>query len=99
MISIFKEYHAVFSEGDAAPIGDTPSGRSFAGFFIRHGVEEYALVFREATEKDTGVFLIPSEKTNAQIICSNADIVAGIDSGVLKVKFSKQRAFAFVKLS
>ncbi|MBR5188317.1 MAG: alpha-galactosidase, partial [Clostridia bacterium] len=99
MISIFKEYHAVFSEGDAAPIGETPSGRSFAGFFIRHGAEEYALVFREATEKDTGVFLIPSEKTNAQIICSNADIVAGIDSGVLKVKFSKQRAFAFVKLS
>ena len=99
MISVFKKYNTVFSEGDAAPIGETPSGRSFSGFFIRHGAEEYALVFREATEKDTGVFLIPSEKTNVELICSNADIAAQTDSGVLKVKFSKQRAFVFVKLS
>ena len=99
MISVFKKYNKVFSEGDVAPIGEIPSGRSFSGFFIRHGSDEYALVFREATEKDTGVFLIPSEKTNAEIICSNADVTVCADSGVLKAKFAKQRAFVFMKLS
>ena len=99
MISIFKKYSNLFSKGDIAPIGEVPSGRSFTGFFIRHGGEEYALVFREATEKDTGIFFVSSEKTNAEVICSNAEVSICMDVDMLKVNFSKQRAFAFVKLS
>lgn len=98
MISIFKQYAAVFAEGDIAPIGQTPSGRSFTGFYIRYRDEEYALVFREVTEKETGRYSVTSDKTNAEVICSNADVAACMDEDLLKVRFFKQRAFALIRL-
>lgn len=98
-IALFKKYRTVFSEGDVAPIGEKPSGRSFTGFHIKNGAEEYALVFREVTDKASHVFMLPSKKTSAVALASNADVTAQIDDGVLKVKFSKQRAYAFIKLS
>ena len=98
MIAVFKQYATVFSEGDVAPIGQIPSGRSFTCFFIRYGGEEYALVFREAAEKDTGRYSVTSDKTKAEVICSNADVTAYMDEDLLKVGFSKQRAFALIRL-
>lgn len=98
MISVFKQYGRVFSEGDVAPIGQTPSGRSFTGFYIRHGGEEYALVFREATEKDTGRYFVTTDQTNAEVICANADVTACVEEDMLKVRFSKAKAFALLRL-
>ena len=98
MIAVFKQYGAVFSEGDVAPIGQTPSGRSFTGFFIRNGGEEYALLFREVTRKDTGRYFVTTDKTNIEVICSNADVTACVEEDLLKVRFSEPRAFAFVRL-
>lgn len=98
VIDLFKEYRVVFSESDVAPIGEKPSGRSFTGFYIKNGSEEYALVFREVTDKASYVFMIPSEKTSTAVLASNADVTAKIDDGALKVEFSKQRAYAFIKL-
>ena len=98
-IALFKKYRTVFSEGDVAPIGEKPSGRSFTGFYIKNGREEYALVFREVTDKASHVFMLPSEKTSAVALASNADVTAQMSDGMLKVEFSKQRAYAFIKLS
>ena len=98
-IALFKKYRTVFSVGDVAPIGEKPSGRSFTGFYIKNGSEEYALVFREVTDKASHVFMLPSEKTSAVALASNADVTAQMSDGMLKVEFSKQRAYAFIKLS
>ncbi len=99
VISVFKKYRDVFSEGDVSPIGEKPSGRSFTGFMIKHGDDEYVLVFREVTEKDVGVFFVPSEKTSAEILYANTNVSAKIDECVLKVDFSKPRAYALMKLN
>ena len=98
IVPFWKSHRDLFTECDAAPIGEMPCGRSFTGFYLKHGEEEYALIFREAAEKSTGVFFIPSEGTSAEVLLSNADVKVQLDSGVLKAEFSKQRAYAFVKL-
>ena len=99
IISIFKKYRSVFSEGDVSPIGEKPSGRSFTGFMIKHDDDEYMLVFREVTEKESGIFFVPSEKTSVEILYTNTEVSAKIDEGILKVNFSKPRAYALMKLN
>ena len=99
IISIFKKYRSVFSEGDVSPIGEKPSGRSFTGFMIKHNDDEYMLVFREVTEKESGIFFVPSEKTSIEILYTNTEVSAKIDEGILKVNFSKPRAYALIKLN
>ena len=98
IVAFWKSHRDLFTECDAAPIGEMPCGRSFTGFYLKHGEEEYALIFREAAEKNVGIFTLPSEKTGAEVLLSNADVKVQLDSGVLKAEFSKQRAYAFVKL-
>ena len=98
IVSFWKTYRTVFSDGDISPIGQKPCGRGFTGFYIKHNSKEYALIFREVTEKDTGVFCLPTEGQQAEVLLSNTAVTASLDSSVLKASFSKSRAYAFLKL-
>ena len=99
IIAFWKENREIFSECDASPIGERPSGKSFTGFFMKHEGGEYALVFREATDKSIGIFTVPSDAKNAKALISNAEIKSEISDGILKVDFSSPRSYALIKLS
>lgn len=99
IVSFWKAHRDVFSNCDVSPIGQKPCGRSFTGFYMKHGSDEYALIFREVTEKSAGVFTVPSECKNAQVLLSNADVSVQLDSGILKADFGKKRAYALLKLN
>ena len=100
LMNVWKEHRAALAKADVMPIGEIPSGRSNTGFYIsKDGKPEYLLLFREATDRDTAIFTIPAESAEAEILYSNADVSVKIENGVVTAKFSKPRAYAFVKLS
>ena len=88
LLAVWKEHRALFTEGDVRPIGEKPSGRSFTGFHITRGGEEYLLLFREATQKQSAAFLLESDAETAEILVSNADLSVTLHGGVLKADFS-----------
>ena len=99
IMKVWKEHRSVLSKADVAPIGERPSGSSHTGFYVStDGKPEYLLVFREYTDRETGVFNIPVEKCKAEVLCSNGDVKVKIAGGQATVKFSKPRAYAFIKL-
>ena len=50
-------------------------------------------------QRQVSVFFVPSEKTSVEILYTNTDVSAKIDEGILKVNFSKPRAYALIKLN
>jgi len=66
---------------------------------VKHGADEYVLVFREVTEQEVGIFFVSSEKKSVEVLYTNTDMSAKMDEGMLKVKFSKPRAYALMKLN
>ena len=99
LLSVWKEHREVLASADVMPIGEQPSGRSFSGFFVSSDSCEYLLLFREVTESDAGVFVIPSKKEKATLLRSNGDVEIKLDDGVVRAKFSKPRCYAFLKLN
>ena len=99
LMDVWKEHRQALAAADVMPIGEKPSGRSHTGFYVsKDGTPEYLLLFREATDRDTAVIAAPVEKTKARVLYSNADVKVKVDDGVITAKFSKERAYAFVKL-
>jgi len=99
LLDLWKKHRVIFSRGDVQPIGECPSGRSFTGFHIRYHDEEYALLFREVTQKQSAAFLLESDAKTAEIIVSNTDLSVTLSDGVLKADFSSPRSYAFLRLS
>lgn len=99
IISFWHSYRDIFRNSDVSPIGEKPSGRSFTGFKIKHGNDEYALLFREATFSDSGIYLMPDDITGTKVLLSNADVSVQCLGNALKSTFSKPRAYAFIKLN
>ncbi len=99
IISFWHSYREIFKNSDVSPIGEKPSGRSFTGFRIKNGNDEYALLFREATGSENGVFVMPNEVTDARVLLSNAEVSLQCIGKALNASFSKPRAYAFIKLN
>ena len=99
LMNVWKEHRHILAKTDVMPIGEIPSGRSHTGFYIsKDSKPEYLLLFREATERDTAVFTLPVDTAKAEVIYSNAEVDVKIENGVAVAKFSKPRAYAFIKL-
>ena len=99
IMEIWKQHRDNLSRADVMPIGDKPSGRSFTGFYVsENGEQKYLLLFREVTAGDTAVITAPVKACQAEILASNADVKAEVTDGAVRVTFSKQRAYAFIKI-
>ena len=99
LIKVWKEHRQALAKADVMPIGEIPSGRSNTGFYISaNGKPEYLLLFREANGSEIAKFMLPVDKADAKILYSNADVSVTIENGVAIAKFSKPRAYAFIKL-
>ena len=99
LMKVWKEHRAALAKADVMPIGEKPSGRSNTGFYIsKDGEPQYLLLFREVNECDSAIFTIPAKNAEAEVLYSNADVKVKIEDGVVSAKFSKPRAYAFVKL-
>lgn len=101
VMKVWKEHRAALSVGDVKPIGEKPSGRSMTGFSVsRDGKAEYLLLFREVTDRDSAIFEVSVDKTaKAEVLISNADAKVEVMDGAVRVQFSKERGYAFVKLN
>lgn len=99
IIGFWHSYRDIFRNSDVSPIGEKPSGRSFTGFRIKNGNDQYALLFREATFNDSGVYLMPRNINSAEVLLSNAEVTVESMSNALKATFSKPRSYAFIKLN
>jgi hypothetical protein len=99
IISFWHSYRDIFRNSDVSPIGEKPSGRSFTGFRIKNRDSEYALLLREVTFSDNGVYVMPNDIKNAEVLLSNADVSLQYVGNALSATFSKPRAYAFIKLN
>ena len=99
IISFWHSYRDIFRNSDVSPIGEKPSGRSFTGFRIKNRDSEYALLLREVTFSDNGVYVMPNDIKNAEVLLSNADVSLQYVGNALSTTFSKPRAYAFIKLN
>ena len=100
LIKVWKEHRRTLAKADIMPIGEIPSGRSNTGFYVSaNGKPEYLLLFREANDSEIAKFTLPVEKADAKVLYSNADVSLTIEKGVATAKFSKPRAYAFIKLN
>ncbi len=100
LMNVWKEHRQLLAKADVLPIGEKPSGRSHTGFYVsKDGKPEYLLLFREATDRDTAVITAPISKCDAKVLYSNADVDVKVENGVISAKFSKERAYAFIKLN
>ena len=99
IIAFWHSYRDIFRNSDVSPIGEKPSGRSFTGFRIKNGNDQYALLFREATFSDSGVYVMPGNINRAEVLLSNADVSIETIGNALKATFSKPRSYAFIKLN
>ena len=100
LMKVWKEHRQTLAKADVMPIGEIPSGRSNTGFYVSlNGKPEYLLLFREANDIENAKFTLPVEKADATVLYSNADVSLTVENGVATAKFSKPRAYAFVKLN
>lgn len=99
MLSFWQQYRQIFRESDVSPIGEKPTGRSFAGFYIAHKKDHYALLFREVTRKNRGVFLLPAAFSRAEILYTNGTADLQVCDHILTADFPEPRTFVFVKLN
>lgn len=99
ILSFWKKYRNIFSESDVSPIGKRPCGKSFTGFYIKHGNDEYALIFREAANETQGSFYISSNAKDAEVLLSNGNVNVTVCNGNLNAEFDSPRTFTFVKLN
>ncbi len=99
IIPIYKELREEFKDSDVVPIGDMPSGRSFTGFDVRKdGKTKYLLLFRESAEDAMGGYGLETDLSGAEVIISNADVEVNVTGKLVTAKFSKQRAYALIKV-
>lgn len=89
IIACWKEHREALSHADIAPIGEQPSGASLTGF----SAGDYALVFREMTDRDTGLF----EIEKSEVLLSNGEVEATETAAGLQIRFSKPGTYAFLK--
>ena len=100
LFAVWKEHRGVLSAADVAPIGEKPCGTSHTGFYVSvDGVPKYLLTFREYTDREEHSFELPAEMTEATLLYSNADVDITADGKKLFVRYSKPRAYAFIKLT
>lgn len=89
IIALWKECREDFSTADVTPIGEQPSGASLTGFTAG----DHALVFREMTDRDTGLFAYG----NAEVLLSNGAVETKETDAGLQVRFSKPGTYALLK--
>ena len=100
IMDVWKAHRNDLAGADVEPIGETPSGRSFTGFYLSEkGAPKYLLLFREVTENDTATISAPVKACNTKLLASNADVKIDVTDGLIRATFSKQRAYAFVSLA
>lgn len=99
VLNVWKTLRDDFSKFDVAPIGNKPNGRNFTGFTVSDdGKVKYLLLFREVTEKDSGTFILDVDKSDCEVLATNADAKVEIGNGVVTATFNKPRAYALVKI-
>lgn len=99
LLKLWKEHRHVLSKADVMPIGDRPNGCSHTGFYVSaNGRPEYLLLFREATSKDTVHMALPIDECESEVLMSNADVSVSVKDGYVNAIFSRDRAYAFIKL-
>lgn len=102
LMAIWKQHRDALAKGDVCPIGEQPSGRSLTGFSVcLDGKPEYLLLFREVTDRENGLFVVPGldAKSSVEVLASNADVTLTCTDGAVGVQFSKERTYAFVKVN
>ena len=99
IMSVWKEHRDVLCKADVAPIGERPTGCSHTGFYVStDGKPQYALLFRELTNRDTATYQLPTEVREVELLYSNGDVSVRAEGKALEVKFSAARSYAFLKL-
>ena len=96
IMSVWKDIRDDLIKCDVKPIGEKPSGRSLTGFYAKDDDTDYLIVFREVTDRDK--IVIATDKTDFTLLATNADTDVKIKDGNIAVTFSKERAYAVIKL-
>lgn len=100
LLSIWKMHRDLLSRADVCPIGERPSGTSHTGFYLSlDGKPAYLLTFREYTDREDCSFTLPSEIARAELLASNADVALEQNGSRVALRYSKPRAYAFIKLN
>ena len=99
LLDVWKTHRPALSDADIIPIGEKPCGRSHTGFCASvNGKPQYLLLFREFTDREEGSYEIPASTCEAEVLCSNTDVAVTVNDGIVKVRFGKPRAYAFIEL-
>ena len=100
ILKVWKEHRELLAKADVLPVGERPDGRAITGFYASvDGKPEYLLLFREVTDRDTAQIPVPVKSCNAEVLISNADVKVKVEDGFVKASFSKDKAYAFIKLN
>ncbi len=99
IMPVWKACREELAAADILPVGQKPSGRSFAGFTASvDGRVKYVLMFREVTDKDTAMIEASVTEGEVEILASNAEAEIKLFNGALQVRLSKPRAYVFARI-
>ena len=100
LLNVWKSLRDDFAKFDVAPIGKKPNGRNFTGFSVSsEGKVKYLLLFREVTEKENGIFALDIQKSDCEILATNANASVEISDGFVMATLDKPRAYVLVKVN
>ena len=99
IIPLWKEHRDKLVEADVRPIGEEPCGTSMTGFFADSHDARYAVLFREASERESFTYDLAFPISDYEIIASNSNVEISVSESRLTVKFSKMRSYVWLKFS
>ena len=98
IMPIWREYREAFAKGDVSPIGEEPTGMSMTGFSVDLGGECHLILFREATDKKSAAYTLPSEIDSVELLSANTTAEHSVDGNHLTVTFGKKRSYVWLKV-
>lgn len=96
LIETWKTYREELQRCEMTPIGSAPDGVSWTGFYWTSEKVEYALIFRELSERSNWQVDVPSE------CCRPGEVLGGqgsgrLGGGVLEVRIPEKLGFVWLR--
>ena len=98
IVSTWREWRDELVRADVRPICEEPSGAALTGFAATTDGALHLILLREVTDRDTFSVEVGEGFAAPALIASNAETEVTLADGVLTVRLSSPRAYAWIRL-
>ena len=101
IVKVYKNHSRELYDSRVIPIGDTPNGMNFSGYFCDSENACHVLLFRETTKANKHTFVLPRsiDETKTEVVYLSAPSEFTVKEKEITVNFSDQKSFIWLKVS